>query len=68
MSQWVNLALVCDTDGCHAEFPGRVGERLAATRRRAVDVGWGNGGNDDRCPLHAAPAVEAPRLSLVGQR
>lgn len=66
MSQWVNLALVCDGDQCGAEFPGRVGERLAATRQRAVDVGWGNTGNDDRCPIHAA-VTEAPRLVVVGR-
>ncbi|GJF06700.1 hypothetical protein [Pseudonocardia sp. D17] len=64
MSQWVNLALVCDADDCGAEFPGRVGERLAATRRRAADLGWGSGPhNDDRCPVHAV--VEAPRRLAV---
>lgn len=65
MSQWVTLTLRCD-DECGREFPGRVGERLIAIRARAADEGWAATGKDlDHCPVHAAGAMQWPRLAVV---
>lgn len=66
MSTWVITALKCDTEGCPAQYPGRIDETATQLRRRAEhEAGWISWlGKIDFCAEHSS---EPPSGSDVAQ-